>query len=149
LALDPPLSQRRNLAFRLGIIARQMRNAFDQSVGAIGVTRSQWSLLVVVSRHPGATQRTIAEALEMTEAATGRAIDRMVQDGLLERRTKPDDRRAHAVHLTAKAEPLLHSLLQIAERNEAVAFAGLDDGELEQLCVLLDRVYANLTKSAD
>lgn len=128
----------------MAIIARQMRRAFDQDVGAMGVTRSQWTLIIVVSRHPGATQRYIAEALEMTEAAAGRLIDRLCAEGLLERRPKPDDRRAHCVYLTDRAEPLLERLSEFGQRNEARAFAGFSDSELARLAGLLQRVQDNV-----
>ena len=122
-----------------------MRKGFDNTVGEVGVTRSQWTVIAVVARRPGATQRSIAEALDMTEAAAGRLIDRLCNDGLLERRPKPDDRRAHCVHLTEAAGPILKKLGAIAERNEAVAYAGLSSAELDQLDELLGRVFANVT----
>jgi MarR family transcriptional regulator for hemolysin len=131
------------------VIARQMRKGFDSYVGEVGVTRSQWTLVAVVARRPGATQRTIAEALDMTEAAAGRLIDRLCSDGLLERRPKPDDRRAHCVHLTPAAEPILEKLSEIGERTEAAAFLGLSPAELDQLDELLGRVFANLTTPRD
>lgn len=126
-----------------------MRQAFDRDVGAMGVTRSQWSLIIVVARHPGATQRSIADALEMTEAAAGRLIDRLCADGLLERRPKPDDRRAHCVYLTPRAEPLLEKLGEFGKRNEERAFAGFSDSELARLAGLLQRVQANVASGDD
>ncbi len=122
-----------------------MRKGFDSTVGEVGVTRSQWTVIAVVARRPGATQRSIAEALDMTEAAAGRLIDRLCNDGLLERRPKPDDRRAHCVHLTAAAEPILDKLAKVGQRTEALAFAGLSSAELDQLDELLARVFANVT----
>ena len=126
-----------------------MRKAFDQDVGAIGVTRSRWMLIVVVARMPGATQRTIAEMLEMTEAAAGRLIDRLCAEGLLERRAKPDDRRAHCVYLTPRAEPLLEQLSDFGLRNEERAFAGFSDSELARLAGLLQRVQLNIAGGDD
>jgi MarR family transcriptional regulator for hemolysin len=121
-----------------------MRIAFDRAVGDLGVTRSQWMVIVVVARAPGATQRIIAEALEMTEAAAGRLIDRLCADGLLERRAKPDDRRAHCIYTTPAASPILAKLGKIGERNETWALAGLSVAEREQLDALLSRIYANV-----
>ena len=134
---------------KLAIIARQMRKAFDSDVDAMGITRSQWTLIIAVARHPGATQRVIAEALEMTEAAAGRLIDRLCSEGLLERRAKPDDRRAHCVYLTPRAEPLLVKLGEFGQRNEERAFAGFSDSELARLAGLLQRVQLNIAVGED
>lgn len=103
-------------------------------------------MIAVVSRHPGATQRMIAEALEMSEASAGRLIDRLCADGLLERRDRDDDRRARAVYLTEKAEPLLAKLATIAREAEIRMFHGFSDDELERLQSYVDRLYGNVLK---
>jgi MarR family transcriptional regulator, transcriptional regulator for hemolysin len=135
---------KRNIALRLTVLARLMRNRFDREVASLGITRSQWSMIVVVARNPGATQRTIAEALEMSEASAGRLIDRLCAEGLLQRQERFDDRRARAVYLTPQAEPLLAKLSAIGKEGEERIFSGFSEAELANLEALLDRVYRNL-----
>lgn len=135
---------KRNIGIRLTVLARHLRNRFDRLVANLGVTRSQWSMIVVVARHPGATQRSIAEALEMSEASAGRLIDRLCADGLLERQERFDDRRARAVYLTKAAEPLIAKLGEIARGGEENIFKGFAPEELEQLQAYLDRIYKNV-----
>ncbi len=136
----------RHIALRCTILARLLRNNFDRQVSALSVTRSQWAMILVVAGQPGATQRTIAEALEMSEASAGRLVDRLCADGLLERRERPDDRRARAVYLTPQAEPLLEKLTSIALANEQRTFKGFNEEELLLLAGLLDRVYENVSR---
>ena len=128
------------------MLARLLRNNFDRHVAGLHVTRSQWAMIAVVARVPGATQRVIAEALEMSEASAGRLIDRLCADGLLERRERDDDRRARAVYLTDAAEPLLDKLATIAIDIEERMFKGFTGGELDRLQEYLDRIYANSLK---
>lgn len=135
---------RRRIALRLNVLARQMRNRFDREVAELNITRSQWSLIVVVSRLPGATQRTIAETLEMSEASAGRLIDRLCADGLLERQERFDDRRARAVYLTPAAQPLMSKLEEIGSQGEERLFRGFSDAELHALETALDRIHDNL-----
>lgn len=103
-------------------------------------------MIAVVSRVPGATQRTIAEALDMTEASAGRLIDRLCADGLLERRDRRDDRRARAVYLTPAAEPLLATLALIARDNEQRMFKGFSTEEVDALGGYLARIYDNVSR---
>lgn len=137
-------STRRELSRALTIIARQMRGLFDQKMAVIGVTRSKWTLIAVAAAKPGSTQRTIAETLEVSEAAAGRLIDKLCTDGLLERRPRDDDRRAYSIFLTDRAQPFVEQLSTLAGQMEDIAFAGMGDDEIEQLGILLGRVYANL-----
>jgi MarR family transcriptional regulator for hemolysin len=135
---------KRNIAMRLAVVARMMRNRFDREVSSLSVTRSKWSMIVVVARNPGATQRVIADALEMSEASTGRLIDRLCSEGLLDRQERHDDRRARAVYLTKAAEPLLAQLGEIAIEGEKSVFRGFSDEELTALKGYLDRLYRNV-----
>ena len=139
-------SQKREIGLRLTILARMLRNNFDRQVSGLNVTRSQWAMIAVVARHPGETQRMIAEALEMSEASAGRLIDRLCADGLLERRDRDDDRRARAVYLTEQAEPLLAKLADVAKDAEERMFKGFSSEDLEQLQNYVDRIYANISK---
>jgi MarR family transcriptional regulator, transcriptional regulator for hemolysin len=134
---------RRDIALRLSVVARMLRNSFDRQVSSLGVTRSQWTMIVVVARNPGATQRVIADALEMSEASAGRLIDRLCADGLLERQERYDDRRARAVYLTKAAEPLLGKLAEVGKEGEKRLFRGFADEDLDTLKGLLDRLYKN------
>ena len=138
---------KREISLRIGVLARNMRNYFDRRVSALGVTRSQWAMIAVVSSNPGATQRMIADALEMSEASAGRLVDRLCNEGLLTRRSREDDRRAKAIYLSDAAEPLLEKLTVAAKESEERMFKGLSDDELETLKALLDRVYLNVSAS--
>ena len=143
--IPPSPPPTRDVAMKISVIARQMRKRFDASVGDIDITRSQWVTILVASKRPGATQREIAEVLEMSEASAGRVIDRLCADGMLVRRPKEDDRRAHAIWLTPAAEPVLEKLSKVAACHEATVFAGLSDAEMDTLEHLLAKVYANVT----
>jgi MarR family transcriptional regulator for hemolysin len=145
--VDPILSMRRTISLRISVLARNLRNYFDRQVAALGVTRSQWAMIAVVATNPGATQRMIADALEMSEASAGRLVDRLCSEGLLTRRSREDDRRAKAIYISEAAEPLLEKLTVIARESEDRMFRGLSEAEIETLQALLDKVYANLSNS--
>ncbi len=121
-----------------------MRKRFDQSVTQIGVTGSQWGVIVVVARQPGATQRVIAELLDMTEAAAGRLIDRLCSEGLLVRKPRPDDRRAYSVELTGAGRSVLDEIGDLAKVLEQESFAGFSEDQLAIFSSQLGRLYKNL-----
>ena len=137
-------SGKRAIALKLSVIARQLRLRFDQRAQRSGLTRAKWTLIVVVARKPGATQRTIASALEVTEVTAGRLIDRLCADGYLERRANPNDRRGYRVHLMPAAQPVLEQLGEIAKVYEDDMFAGFSNEDIERLDALLDAMGHNL-----
>ncbi|MFD1613247.1 MarR family winged helix-turn-helix transcriptional regulator [Sphingomonas tabacisoli] len=140
---------KRDIGLRLTLLTRLLRNDFDRRVAQHGITRSQWSMIAVVGSKPGASQRTIAELLEMSEASAGRLIDRLCNEGLLERRSRDQDRRAREVYLTPAAHEVLDKIGEIARAREAEIFKGLGPQELEALLASINRIYRNVTETSD
>jgi MarR family transcriptional regulator, transcriptional regulator for hemolysin len=142
-----PANSARSISLKLAVAARQMRHRFDERVNEMGGTRAKWLLIATVAAHPGATQRTIATLLEVTDVTAGRLIDRICAEGLLERRENPQDRRAYCVYLTPAAQPVLEKLATAAELFETEVFAGFSAEELTNLDRLLDKLARNLGSS--
>jgi MarR family transcriptional regulator for hemolysin len=138
-------NRRRSLALKLSVIARQLRMSFDHSVERSGLTRAKWTLIAAVAGNPGATQRVIAQALEVREITVGRLIDRLCEEGYLKRRENPSDRRAYRIYLAAAAQPVLDKLDEVAKSHEAEMFAGFDSEDLEKLDASLEAIARNLS----
>jgi DNA-binding MarR family transcriptional regulator len=67
-------------------------------------------------------------------------IDELEAMGLAERRRHPDDRRKHAVYLTAQGRRTLERARKVAVEMAQDVFAPLDPGELETLRRLLRKL---------
>jgi DNA-binding MarR family transcriptional regulator len=144
----PADGRKRAIGRKLTVISRQLWQQFDQNVQSSGVSRAKWGLIAAVSRSPGATQRAIANMLQVTEVTAGRMVDRLCEDGLLERRENPQDRRGYCVYLTPAARPVLDRIGAAAAIYEAQAFAGLSDDDLARLETLLDTIARNIAAPA-
>jgi DNA-binding MarR family transcriptional regulator len=136
--------RKKALAVKLTVLARQLWLTFDQRADKIGLTRAKWSVVAEVSRNPGATQRSIASSLQVTDVTAGRLIDRLCAEGYLERHEDPEDRRAYRVYPTEPARPLLQKLHELSDAHAREAFAGFGEAELARLEELLDAVSRNV-----
>ena len=143
-AAHTPDVRKRAIGRKLTVISRQLWHQFDQNVQSTGVSRAKWGLIAAVSRSPGTTQRAVAAMLQVTEVTAGRMVDRLCEDGLLERRENPQDRRGYCLYLTPAAKPLLDRIGEAAAVYEAGAFAGLSEADLEKLESLLDIIARNI-----
>lgn len=135
---------RRDISLQMTIITRQARTNFDNQMADRGLTRSKWTLVAAVARQPGTSQREIAAILQMSEASAGRLIDRLCQDGLLERRASEQDRRVHLIYLSQAADPLLEEIAQQARQLEDEMFRGLSDAQLRDFKTICDQMCSNL-----
>lgn len=126
-------------------VARALRKRFDRKAARLGLTRAQWSVLFHLNRCEGVNQRTLATTLEVEPITLTRILDRMEQRGWIERRPDPHDRRAHRLHLTVRARPVLEELLALAAENRAEALRGIGEDDRAQFARTLAAVKANLT----
>ena len=93
----------REFAFSVNDVARLLRTYADQKAGQFGMTRAQWAVLARLESHQGLKQSELAEMLDLQPITLTRLVDRLCDNGLIERRADPDDRRAKRLFLTPAA----------------------------------------------
>jgi DNA-binding MarR family transcriptional regulator len=103
-------------------------------------------VLGYLARNEGINQAGLADLLEIKPMTLVRQIDRMEEDGWIERRPQPGDRRARRLVLTDKARPILARILELSNEIRTESFAGLSREEGRHLLELLRRVHANLSE---
>jgi DNA-binding MarR family transcriptional regulator len=133
-------------SFLIHDLARHMRLAFDVKARDLGVTRQQWRALFFLKRTDGPTQTELADAIEVERISAGRMVDRLVDNGLVERRADPGDRRVWRLHLLPPAYEIVNRLTAIATALEAEAMADISADEQHDLVALLERMRDGLKR---
>src|SRR5213075_1380513 len=87
-----------NLLFTLGEVARMIRAYADKQAARYGITRAQWAVLAKVERAEGMKQTELAEQMEMQPITLTRLIDKLCDNGWIERRGDETDRRRSEEH---------------------------------------------------
>jgi DNA-binding MarR family transcriptional regulator len=102
---------------------------------------SQVKLMLLISRPEERFKVTdVAEFLGVTNAAASRAIDRLVQRGLVQRTISETDRRAVDLALTPEAETLLEEFTEVRNRELLRLLGQHPDDKLERAAELLDEL---------
>jgi MarR family transcriptional regulator for hemolysin len=135
---------KRELAFMLNDVARLLRTHADQKAAQFDMTRAQWAVLARLDRCQGLKQTELAEMLDLQPITLTRLLDRLSDNGLIERRPDPDDRRAKRLYLTAAARPLLERLTDLGEELMDGALAGLQPQDVSLLISKLTVMKDNL-----
>ena len=119
-----PLDLKRQFIVQLIESSRLLRNYIDQRAKRRGTTRAQWIVLFRLRQQEGLSQVDLAEVLELQPISLVRLLDRLVDHGLLERRSDPKDRRANRLFLTASGRQLVDDLDSL---RDAIANGVLQD----------------------
>lgn len=138
----------RSLGFLLNDVARLMRKRFDERARNLGLTRAQWRVLGHLRRYEGVKQGALAEILEVENVTLGRHIDRLEEDGWVERRRDPADRRVWRLHLADKSRPIIDRLSELSTEVREHAMSGLSTTERDTLIDTLLSMKGNLLNMA-
>ena len=142
----PNFSIERDLAFLLSDAARLLRTCADQEARRFGMTRAQWGVLFRLQRNEGLKQSELADLLEVQPITLTRLIDRLCDNGLIERRSDPNDRRAKRLFLTPAAKPVLEKVTAAAETMMARVLEGFDPAAREAMRASLTIMKSNLRR---
>ena len=102
----------------MGVSARSLAGVED------AVTLTQFRTLVVLQAHGSTRLNRLADRLEVNSSTALRTVDRMVANGLVDRRENQEDRREVLIELTPRGRQLVddvtdrrrHAIEQIVRR---------------------------------
>jgi MarR family transcriptional regulator, transcriptional regulator for hemolysin len=133
-----------NLLFTLGELQRLVRLYADKQAARYGITRAQWAVLAKVERCEGLKQTELAELLEMQPITLTRLIDKLCDNGWIERRADQTDRRVNRLYLRKAARPLLGKLSGLRSEITATALDGINPSDAHRLLTLLESIKENV-----
>jgi DNA-binding MarR family transcriptional regulator len=130
------------IPFLLSQLGSHVAAEFDRALTTTGVDPRTYAVLMALAAEDGQSQRQLSARLGIHRNAMVAVIDSLERQGLAERRSHPEDRRAFAVTLTAKARKLLPDLDARGRALEDDITSPLSPEERTTLRQLLQRVAA-------
>jgi MarR family transcriptional regulator, negative regulator of the multidrug operon emrRAB len=121
--------------------------ATDRTAAAIadtlGLGGAAPAVLVHVAAHSGESTEALHRVLGISQPGTVQVVQRLVDQGMLERRPGRD-RRTHALHATAGGRRVLDDVLSARAQALETVLAPLTHAERAQLTPLLETVVSGL-----
>jgi MarR family transcriptional regulator, lower aerobic nicotinate degradation pathway regulator len=130
----------RNTGFLVSHVGVLASRHFAERIATVGLVPREWGALNVLDRQDFVTQHALCQSVGMDPSTMVSTIDDLEAKGLVERRRNPQDRRAHAVHITDKGRRTLAEARKLARGAQEELLAPLSKQEREQLHALLLRM---------
>ncbi|MDP6376565.1 MAG: MarR family transcriptional regulator [Pseudomonadales bacterium] len=134
----------RGIGFLTADITRLMTTQYNRLVKPMGLTKSQWRVIVHLHRQEGLSQSELAALLAVGKVSVGGLIDRLEQRGWVERRTDEKDRRSNRIFLTNKGRSVDKEMIAAGVKLSKLMLKNLTDDESLMLESLLTAVRDNL-----
>jgi DNA-binding MarR family transcriptional regulator len=113
-------------------------------------TLPRFDLMAQLDRHPkGLKMRELSKRLMVTGGNVTGLTDKLVEEGLVERRENPKDRRVYTVLLTPAGKRQFRRMAQQHEKWVVELFSGLDPDAKHQLFELLGKLKAHIVDTRD
>jgi MarR family transcriptional regulator for hemolysin len=109
----------------------------------LGLTPSQWKIILALSMTDGLTQKEIADRIYVDGSTLVPIIDKMEENGLVERKSDSKDRRINRIFLTKKSESTVDSIITIAIQLRKIIYRGISESDLEMIKTILKSVIKN------
>ena len=118
----------------------------QEELAALGLKSCHASYLTAICFTPGITQDQLARRIFINKSNVARQLVILEEDGFVERRPSPEDKRAIQVFPTQKARDCMPEIARIFRSWEDFVAQDLSEEERCQLASMLEKMKA---RSAD
>lgn len=109
----------------------------------LGLTPANWKVILALNMTNGLTQKELADKVFVDGSTLVPVLDKMEQNGLIERKPDPKDRRINRIFLTEKAESTVDSIILIILQLRKMIYHGISEEDLNLSKKTLDTIIQN------
>ncbi|WP_433767002.1 MarR family transcriptional regulator [Pseudomonas putida] len=143
-----PLTDQHRFGMQLAQMSRGWRAELDRRLAGLGLSQARWLVLLHLARFDEApTQRELAQSVGVEGPTLARLLDSLEGQGLVQRQSVVEDRRAKKIVLCTPARPLIDQIETIANQLRHELFDGVDEADLKTCMRVHAHILANLEKS--
>jgi len=128
------------VAFLLSQLGHRSASVFADLIASVDLTPPHAGILRAIASEPGRSQQALSGQLGLLPSRVVAYVDELEDRGYVERRRNPDDRRLHALYLTASGKKLVSKIGELGRQHERLMTAGLDTDQRDTLRRLLSAV---------
>jgi MarR family transcriptional regulator for hemolysin len=130
--------------------ARAWRTKLDQRLRPLGLSQGKWRTLMHLSQGGNRlTQKEIAERMGIEGATLAGLLDRLENDGWVERRDSAHDRRCKTVHLQRRSKSVLDKIFNAAHDLRTELIEDISRRDLETCIRVLSKIKEKAERPAN
>lgn len=138
---DTMLRLQRFLPYRLSVVSNAISEAIAQVYrDQYGLSMTEWRLLAVLAEHPGQSAQQLVQLTRLDKVSISRALRRMLEAGLVQRRVDRSDRRRLPLLLSSAGTALYQRIAPAVVAREQQILGCLQQADLQLLHQLLDQL---------
>ncbi|WP_191600872.1 MarR family winged helix-turn-helix transcriptional regulator [Marinomonas algicola] len=109
----------------------------------LGIASMHVRVLKVIGKSNASTAKEIAELFKRDKAQITRLINQLIDQGIVQRKPNPDDKRSQLLELTSSGQALQEILRTLSDEMESKMTQGIEAEDL----ATFTKVAQNMTKN--
>lgn len=134
------MERKRSVMMALSRTKRAWDNHIKEIALSVGIPDSYRTIIMYLTRHPGANQRNIAEFSDITTSAVNQTVKSMIAEGYLQKETDTNDKRHSRLFLTEKGEAVASTLRERLHTSDEVITSLITPEKEAEMIALLDKI---------
>ncbi|AUS96738.1 MarR family transcriptional regulator [Clostridium thermosuccinogenes] len=129
----------------IGLVIKH-RKVMQHYLQETGVYQAQHHLLMKISHNRYASQKELAESMEVSTATIAVSLKKLEKGGYIKKIMDEEDNRLNQIIITEKGNKVVEQSKQIFESVDQKLFDGFTEKELSTLSSLLRKLDSNLAR---
>ncbi|WP_321396524.1 MarR family winged helix-turn-helix transcriptional regulator [Emcibacter sp.] len=130
------------LSYLSNIIGRRLAAIYSDK---FSIAPPEWKVMAHLHRFPNISAADVTEKTALDKVAVSRAVNSLLDKGLVQRSYAREDRRRSILNLTEQGQDIYNQIEPLVTDYETVLLETLNDTETEEL----DRLITKLTQRAE
>jgi MarR family transcriptional regulator for hemolysin len=125
--------------------SKTFQKAFDLELrNKIGITLTQSKVIFALYLNSGLTQRELADKIGIESPTLVPIIDKMEEDGYIQRKSDTEDRRIKRIYTTSKTNSLWDSMMECAMHLRKIYMKDVSEQEIKSALQVIKKLTDNL-----
>ena len=105
-----------------------------------GLTNATYDVCGIICQAGSTNQDNISKALKMDKSSVAKIVNKCVEDGLVERRVNPNNRREYILKMTPEGQATVQELIDLVALWQDEALSVLSEQEKELFLDMIQRI---------
>jgi DNA-binding MarR family transcriptional regulator len=130
----------------VGTVARCIQSISDITYREFNLQRGQFIFLTRICEQPGINLIDLSHILKVDKTTTTKAVQKLLQEGYVQRKRDNADKRAWHLYPTDKAAEIYPYIINEENKNIEVCFAGFSQAEQTMAYDFIKRMGENIKR---
>ena len=124
----------------LNVTARCAAEYRNEQLKDVGLCGLQYSYILNICRSPGVNQEELSHLIHVNKSNVTRQLNVLEENGFIERKTSPNDKRSTLVYPTEKAYNALPAIHRVLDEWSRLLTEDFTEEERETIGRLMERI---------